>query len=274
MYEARQNKEKVSRRIGNIKRENQFQLHYLNQKENKIGLSETSFPIMRKNIIQFGAAASGATNTPSSKIQKLLQEHQPHQVVVMQNGENESTYENLQKYFGEGLTLYRASAQWYFNFPQDDDYLDIRPKGPKNPQEDPSPDFTDNDNNWTPFTPSFELAKSLLPINKRLTMQYYNKGAINSKKPIYIIQTITVKPNTPIAFNFINEIQIKGTHRADSVETFFLDSIFQEEEEENQALTFRDVLEINKDVELKQIEYDKIHKQDYSRPNEDDMLKN
>lgn len=274
MYEARQNKERANRRTGNIKRENLFQLYYLNQKENRIELSEISFPIMRKNIIQFGVGASAATNAQSSKIQELLQEHQPHQVVVMQNGKNEFTYESLEKYFGEGLTLYRASAQWFFNFPQDDNYLDIRPKGPKNPQEDPAPDFAYNDNNWIPFAPTFEIAKNLLPINKGLTRQYYSRGAIDPQKPIYIIQKITVKPNTPIAFNFINEIQIKGSHRAESVEMFFLDTIFQEKlDEQNPALTFRDVLDIDEDVELNPLEYNKIHKSHYSRPNEDDMLK-
>lgn len=97
-----------------------------------------------------------------------------------------------------------------------------------------------------------------------LVRSYYKKGAVDIRKPIYILQEVTVKPPTPIAFSIDDEVQIKGAIQADKVTTYGWDEKMDDLHDD----TYGDNVSMGEVVPFNQAEYDKIHREGYAWPEE------
>lgn len=241
---------------------------------------------MQNSVIQFGntpSAVTPATKRPVAappalspeqavryEIDSLIQagigsgKIKADTIFISHFGYTEDTLNLIRCYLAGNLVLYRAASQMMFNFPQDSAYLEIHPKGPKEPDTDPRPDFAGNDTNWTPFTSNIEIAYAAMGFGKDLVRQYLSTGAIDPDKPLYIIQQITVKPPIPIAFAMDGEVQIKGALTADRLHSRYS---LEDDYPGVSGIKIREMLGIEGAIpSFQQAEYDKIHRPGYERP--------
>ena len=127
----------------------------------------------------------------------------------------------IEQYLSGGITLYRGSQQSHPAFPIGN-VLALTPKVPGSPN---APDFAANDNDWIPMTPSKQLAESVALSWSHSIVGYFNsRGGMDSARPVALIATKTIRPPTPIAFAFDDEIQFKGSAQADSVDQVMIDT--------------------------------------------------
>jgi hypothetical protein len=159
-----------------------------------------------------------------AEMDKILSANPQIVVAPHYNIYNKENLSVLRRYVEGTLVLYRASQQWYYTFPQDAGYLELKPKGPLDPATDPLPDFEANQTNWIPFTDDRQYAINISLSVSATLRQYWRDGRIDTAKPMVIVQSIRVDPREPLAFGLDGEYQLKHEHRADNVLTINVDA--------------------------------------------------
>ncbi|HEX4951802.1 MAG TPA: hypothetical protein VF017_00190 [Thermoanaerobaculia bacterium] len=155
---------------------------------------------------------------------KLIERTNPQVVILWGKGKSISNIDLLaclKLYLTGGLVLYRGVQQCHPMFPKGSDHALMTPKVPGSTKP---PDFTANDNDWLPMSPTRQLSLSIaLSWSSSIVGYFKNAGGMNARRPVALVLEKRIGPTDPIAFCFDDEIQIKGTCRADQVTRIWID---------------------------------------------------
>ncbi len=155
---------------------------------------------------------------------KLIEAANPQVVILWGKGKSISNIDLLaclKLYLSGGLVLYRGVQQCHPMFPKGTDYALMTPKSPGSTKP---PDFTSNDNDWLPMSPTGKLSLSIaLSWSSSIAGYFKGAGGMDARRAVALVLEKRIAPTDPIAFCFDDEIQIKGTCRADRVTEIWID---------------------------------------------------